>query len=227
MLVLSGDEARHAVQVLRHKRGNRIVVSDGLGKTYKAEILVASTKVVEARIIASMVGKNESKTEVTLAVGLTKGEKLDWLVEKATEMGVSAIWSFFAQYSEVKWDGGRAEKNMARWERIALAAFKQCGRSVIPKLGIMKNLVEVITRKGDGDLIVAHPMEDRPTGVESGSLGRKVVAIVGPEGGFAPEELEAIRQAGGRFVSFGPRRLRTETAGLVMLAKLLSLKAEL
>ncbi len=226
-LILTGEEARHAIQVLRHKKGDRIVASDGLGKTYEAEVLATSSKGLEARVIKSETGKNEPKTDVTLAVGLTKGEKLEWLVEKATEMGVSAIWLYFARYSEVKWDENQVEKNLARWQRIALAAFKQCGRSVIPKLEILKNLAEVINRKGDKSLLIAHPVESGATVFEGGSLGQKILAAVGPEGGFAPEELEAVRKAGGRLISLGPRRLRTETAGLVMLARLLSLKAEL
>jgi 16S rRNA (uracil1498-N3)-methyltransferase len=227
MFRLTGDEARHCAQVLRHKKGDRIVASDGLGKTYEAEILSASTKEVEAEILKSETGKNEPKTEVILAIGLTKGEKLDWLVEKATEMGISAIWPFFARYSEVKWDGKQAEKNAARWQKMALAAFKQCGRAVIPKVEILKNLVEVIKRKGDRELVVAHPVKSGASMLGGASFGQEIIAVVGPEGGFATEEIEAISQAGGRLVSLGPRRLRTETAGLVLLAKALALKAEL
>ncbi len=226
-LVLTGEEARHAIQVLRHKKGDRIVVSDGLGKTYEGEVLSVFAKELEVRMLKSETGKNEPKTEVTLAIGLTKGEKLDWLVEKATEMGVLAIWPFFARYSEVRWDGKQAEKNVSRWQRIALAAFKQCGRSVVPRVEVLQNLAEVINRKGDSDLIVAHPVENAISVFKGHSLGQRVLAAVGPEGGFAPEELEAVRQAGGQLVSLGPRRLRTETAGLVMLAKALSIKAEL
>ncbi len=203
------------------------MASDGLGKTYEAEVLTTSSKELEARILKSETGKNEPKTKVTLAVGLTKGEKLDWLVEKATEMGVGAIWPYFACYSEIKWDEKQIERNLARWQRITLAAFKQCGRSAIPKIEILKNLAEVINRKGDRNLLAAHPVENKATVLEGGSLGHKIIAVVGPEGGFAHEELETVRQAGGRLVSLGPRRLRTETAGLVMLARLLFLKAEL
>lgn len=226
-MVLVGEEAQHAVKVLRHKKGDRIVASDGLGKTYEAEVLTTSSKQLEAKIINSETGKNEPKTEVTLAVGLTKGEKLDWLMEKATEMGVSSIWPFFARYSEVRWDGEQVEKNVSRWQRIALAAFKQCGRSVIPTIEILDSFAEVINRKGDSGLIVAHPVENALSAFEGHSLGQRVLAAVGPEGGFAPEELETVRQSNGRMVSLGQRRLRTETAGLVMLAKTLSLKAEL
>ena len=227
LLLLTGEEARHAVQVLRHKKGDGVIASDGLGKTYEVEIVSASPKQVEARILHTETGKNEPKTKVILAIGLTKGEKLDWLVEKVTEMGVSNIWPFFAQYSEVKWDERQVEKNISRWGRVALAAFKQCGRSVIPKMEIFKNLAEVINRKGDREFLAAHPVESGASKLNSGSLGQEVIAAVGPEGGFAPEEVEAIRQAGGRFVSLGPRRLRTETAGLVLATKLLVLKAEL
>lgn len=225
--VLTEEEAQHAVKVLRHKKGDRIVASDGLGNSYEAEVLAASPKKVEAQILKAENGKNEPKTEVILAIGLTKGEKLDWLVEKGTEMGVSAIWPFFARYSEVKWDSKRVDKNLSRWRRIALAAFKQCGRSVIPAIEVFDGSAEVINKKGDRELIAAHPAENGISALEGHSLGQKVLAAVGPEGGFAPEELEAFGQAGGRLVSFGPRRLRTETAGLVMLSKILSLKAEL
>ncbi|MCI0330893.1 MAG: 16S rRNA (uracil(1498)-N(3))-methyltransferase [candidate division Zixibacteria bacterium] len=225
--ILTGDEARHAVQVLRHKKGDRIVASDGLGRTYEAEVLTISSKELAARILTSEVGKNEPKTEVTLAIGLTKGEKLDWLVEKATEMGAFAIWPFFAHHSEVKWDEKQVAKTVSRWQRVALAAFKQCGRSVVPKLEVLPNLAEVINRKGDAELVVAHPVEAPGGSFETRSLGRKVIGIIGPEGGFAPEELDTLRQAGGRFVLLGPRRLRTETAGLVLLSRVLTLKAEL
>ncbi len=226
-MVLTGEEARHAVQVLRHKKGDRIVTSDGLGKTYEAEVLSTSSRELEAKIVKFETGKNEPETKVTLAIGLTKGEKLDWLVEKATEIGVSAIWPFFARYSEVRWESKQAEKNLSRWERVALAAFKQCGRSVIPRIEILKNLAEVINRKGDAEVVAAYPVENAAAVFEDSSFGQKVIATVGPEGGFAPEEIEAVLQAGGRLVPLGPRRLRTETAGLVLLARLLVLKAEL
>lgn len=225
--VLTGDEARHAVKVLRHKKGDRIVASDGLGKTYMAEVLSATAKALEAKIVSLETGRNEPNINVTLAVGLTKGEKMDWLVEKATEMGAAAVWPFFARYSEVKRGEKQAEKSVERWRRIALAAFKQCGRSVIPKIELLGGLAEVINGREDAQIVTAHPIENSETALDAGKIGQKVFALIGPEGGFAPEEINAVEQAGGHFVSLGPRRLRTETAGLVLLAKLLGLKGEL
>lgn len=227
MVTLVAEEARHAARVLRQKKGDDIVVSDGLGKRYEAKIVSISFKEVVAKIQSVETGKNEPQIRLALAVGLTKGEKFDWLVEKATEMGVTAIFPFFARHSEIRWNAEQIARNAARWQRVALAAFKQCGRSVLPKIEVLKNLAEVISRKKDAGIVAAHPVTESATSLERPRPLQDVMGVVGPEGGFAPEELEAIRQSGGQLVSLGPRRLRTETAGLVLMAKLFFLKAEL
>jgi 16S rRNA (uracil1498-N3)-methyltransferase len=226
-LTLTGEEARHAVKVLRHKKGDLILASDGRGRSFEAEVSSVSPALLKARIVKTETGKNEPNAQVSLAVGLTKGEKLDWLVEKATEIGVSAVYPFFARFSEVKWGKEQIAKNEARWKRLALAAFKQSGRSVIPPVEILGNLAEVTDRGKEGELLTAHPSaEAKPVAACLGE-GRKVMGVIGPEGGFSPEEVEALQKSGSKLIALGPRRLRTETAGLVMLAQILTVKAEL
>jgi 16S rRNA (uracil1498-N3)-methyltransferase len=227
LLTLAGEEVRHAVKVLRHKKGDMILASDGRGRSFEAEVVSVSSSQLKARIVKTETGKNESKVEVSLSVGLTKGEKLDWLVEKATEIGATAIYPFFARFSEVKWGREQIAKNEARWNRLALAAFKQSGRSVIPQVEVLGNFAEVIDRGKEGELLTAHPAPGAKPVAGSLGEGRKVMGVIGPEGGFSPEETETLQKAGSKLVSLGPRRLRAETAGLVLLSQILTVKAEL
>ncbi len=227
VLVLRDEEARHALKVLRHKKGDLIFASDGLGRSFEAEVVVTSATELEARIIKTEQNKNEPKTQVSIAVGLTKGEKLDWLVEKATEIGVFAVYPFFARYSEVKWGKEQMAKNRARWQRVAMAAFKQSRRSVIPGVEVLSGLAEVIDRGRDGEILAAHPVPEAKPVTESIGKGQKIMGIIGPEGGFAPEEVLILENTGAGLVHLGPRRLRTETAGLVLLSQILTLRVEL
>ncbi len=236
ILTLAGEEARHAVKVLRHKKGDLILASDGRGRSFEAEVVSVLPAQLQAKIVKTETGRNEPKAQVSLAVGLTKGEKLDWLVEKATEIGVSAVYPFFARFSEVKWGKEQIAKNEARWNRLALAAFKQSGRSVIPRVEILGNLAEVIDRGKEGELLTAHPSatlgvyDPVPKSVsvaENLGEGRKIMGVIGPEGGFSPQEAEILQKAGSKLVTLGPRRLRTETAGLILLSQILTVKAEL
>lgn len=245
ILTLAGEEARHAVKVLRHKKGDMILASDGRGRSFEAEVTLVSPAQLRAKIVKTETGRNEPNAQVSLSVGLTKGEKLDWLVEKATEIGAAAVYPFFARFSEVKWGKEQIAKNETRWGRLALAAFKQCGRSVIPRVEVLGNLAEVIDRGKEGELLTAHPSTTLPStsvgacgGVcdpalktvsVAGSMGegRKVMGVIGPEGGFSPQEAETLQKAGSKLVTLGPRRLRTETAGLVLLSQILTVKAEL
>ena len=224
---LEGEEARHAVKVLRHKKGDLICASDGTGWSLEAEVVTVSSSLLTARIVKKEEWKNEPKTQIALAVGLTKGEKLDWLVEKATEAGVAMIHPFFARFSEIAWNREQMAKNTLRWRRIATAAFKQCRRSVIPGIEVLSSLAEVIDKGKEGDLFAAHPaLESVPV---IGNMGnrQKIMGVVGPEGGFSPDEVSSLKSAGARLISLGSRRLRTETAGLVLLAQILTVKAEL
>jgi 16S rRNA (uracil1498-N3)-methyltransferase len=226
-LTLTGEEARHAVKVLRHKKGDRILASDGRGWSFEAEVVSVSPAQLQARIIKTETGKNESNVKVSLAVGLTKGEKLDWLVEKATEIGISAVYPFFARFSEVKWGKEQIAKNEVRWRQLALAAFKQSGRSAIPPVQILGNLAEVIDRGKEGELLTAHPAATAKPVAKSLGEGQEIMGVTGPEGGFSPEEVEMLQKAGSKLVTLGPRRLRTETAGLVLASQILTVKAEL
>lgn len=225
--ILSGEESRHAVKVLRHKKGDVIFASDGCGRLFEGEVFSTSATELEAKIVKTEIGRNEPKTKVSLAVGLTKGDRLDWLVEKATEIGVFAVYPFFARHSELEWGKEQMAKNVARWRRIATAAFKQSCRSVIPPIEILGNLAEVIDRGKDGEILTAHPVPEPLSGVGGIGIGQKIMGVVGPEGGFSFEEIASVQKAGIRLVSLGLRRLRTETAGLVLLSQILTVKAEL
>ena len=226
-MLLRAEETRHATKVLRHKKGDLIIASDGSGRSFEAEIVSTSADELEARIVKTDIGRNEPKIKVSLAVGLTKGEKMDWLVEKATELGVIAIYSFFARYGELKWGKEQIAKNVARWRRIAVAAFKQSCRSVIPQVEVLANLAEVMDRGTDGEILAAHPVPEAKSVAGSIGTGEKIMGIVGPEGGFTPEEVSILQKTGSRLVSLGPRRLRTETAGLILLSQILTVKGEL
>lgn len=218
---LTGDEHRHLTRVLHHKIGDRITVVDGAGNAAVAGEIVFSDRAV-TRIKTHTITKNigEPAVHLTLAQAVPKGARFDWVVEKATEIGVSAFIPLLSEHSEVRPGSGKTE----RWRRLALAAMKQSCRSVWPKVSEPTPFFELWQTIKNFDLaILAHPTEnDILKDLASQVMPQKVLLMVGPEGGFTEEEIEFAQKSGCKLLSLGPRRLRSETAGLVVATKVLA-----
>ena len=220
-LVLRGGEAHHLVRVRRHRVGERIDAVDGEGRYFEAVITAVERDEVVCRILARWEGRGESPVRLCLAPALVKGQRFDFVVEKATEIGVDSIAPLLVKRSVVRTGaGGKVE----RWERLVRAAVKQCGRSRLPQIHSPAPLAAVVERlqRQGRTILMASPggdfeLRDLLARERTPALG----LLIGPEGGFAPEEEEWIRKNGGYCFSWGERILRADTASVVLGALVL------
>ncbi len=226
---LPAQAAEHVTKVLRLRPGALLTVFDGRGGEYDAELLAAGRGTAEVRVGAHRAVERESPLQVTLLQGLARGEKMDWIVQKATELGASAIVPVATERSVVQLEGGRAERRAAHWQAVAIAACEQSGRNRVPR---MESPLPFTAACGPGPgparrwLLV--PGAERPLAAAAagaGSVG--IELLVGPEGGLTDAELALAARCGFEAVSLGPRVLRTETAGVAALAVLQALAGDL
>lgn len=220
-LVLRGEEAHHLARVRRHRQGEVVEVVDGAGSWYQVRIESLGRGEVRAQILDRQQDRGESPVRLTLAAALVKGQRFDFLVEKATELGVAELVPLLTERGVVQ---PGSEHKPARWEHLARAALKQCGRSRLPLIAAPVALGEVV-RAGveDGQqVLLAIPTggEELRCCLEGQEAGRVILAV-GPEGGFSPGEVAAARRLGARVLSWGKRVLRSETAGMVLAALVL------
>jgi 16S rRNA (uracil1498-N3)-methyltransferase len=213
---LAGTEFRHLKRVLRLREGDPVTLFDDTGREHEGVIVSLSPRVAMVRITTSARPARESRLAITLHQSLPKGRKMDLIVEKATELGVHAVAPFISAFSTGTATGaGKRE----RWQRIAVAAAKQSGRTVVPAIAPPRTFREAITSAAGGGLKLlffegddARPLSDAPDSLDSPSTA---AVVVGPEGGFSRDEIGVAREAGFMMVGLGPRILRTETAALV------------
>jgi 16S rRNA (uracil1498-N3)-methyltransferase len=215
---LPPELAHHAVQVLRLRVGDPLVLFDGTGGEYTA-VMESTGREVSVAVTAFADTERESPLNVTLYQALPAGDKMDWVVQKAVELGVRAVVPVSAERSVVKLSGERAAKRLAHWRQVAVSACEQCGRNRVPQLADIVPFGAALASCGAAQRLMLVPggalrVRDLPV-----PLG-DVALMVGPEGGLSPAELAALRSAGFTALGLGPRVLRTETAGLAALAAL-------
>jgi 16S rRNA (uracil1498-N3)-methyltransferase len=228
LLSLPAGAARH-VQVLRLQPGDRITLFNGgiagavpLGGEFDATIRQIGRSEVQVEVGQQVCVEREAAREVHLALGMPANERMDWLVEKATELGVANIQPLVTQRSVLKLEAGRAGKKLARWRGIAVAACEQCGRNRVPFIHEVTPLLEwvrsapVATRL----LLSLGPQSQRLLAAVGPGLAGPVLLLSGPEGGLSNEEEAAARACGFMPVTLGPRTLRADTAPLAALAAL-------
>jgi len=224
-ITLPAEVAQHA-RVLRLQAGGAITLFNGTGGQYQASIVSMGKRDVQVRIEAFCATEAEPPYSLTLAQGIAENSKMDWLTEKAVELGAARIVPLTTTRSVVRLTGERTAKRQAHWQRIVQAACEQCGRNRLPEVAPVQDfhawldampeaLVDNETR------ILLSPRADMAFNAlpQQAPQGR-VIVLVGPEGGLLPEE-EALAQARGFIaIGLGPRILRTETAGIALLAAL-------
>ncbi|HVF92439.1 MAG TPA: 16S rRNA (uracil(1498)-N(3))-methyltransferase [Blastocatellia bacterium] len=236
VVTLSGEESHHLSRVLRLKPGDRVFIFDGQGVERECEISEIGSKSARLRIIRTLEDTVESPSRLTLAQAVARGEKFDLIVQKATELGVSRIVPLSSEHSEVKLSAEQAEKRLERWRRISLEALKQCGRrrlvEVTPPLTVasfiesspaVSGRILVFSERGGSS--VASALEGA-NGLKQ-APGADISALIGPEGGWSDEELGMMEYHGCKFVTLGPRVLRTETAAIAALSLLQHLIGDL
>jgi len=221
MLRVEGDEVRHIRRVLRLKAGDEIAVFNGSAKEYEGKIVEEGPSSVVIMIQNIHSSKRESPLEVTLAQSLLKGEKMDYLIQKATELGVKEIIPFFSSRSVPLLEKSRRLRRHHRWERIAIEASKQCGRGVVPKIEPLQDYSEMLQNISQDflRLILWEKEGTRLKEVLEGSKEKvKIFFIVGPEGGLSQKEIGDAKEKGFIPVTLGKRILRSETASLCFLS---------
>lgn len=221
VLKVEGREVRHIRRVLRLKAGDGIVVFDGSGKEYEGTIVEQGLSSILIKIQHISSPDRESPSEIILAQSLLKGEKMDYLVQKATELGVRKIIPFFSSRSVPLLDKSNRLKRHRRWERIAIEASKQCGRGVVPKIEPLQDFFEML-QSASRDSLCLILWEKEGAGIKevlkASTEERKIFFIVGPEGGISSEEVEEAKRAGFTPVHLGKRIMRSETASLCFLS---------
>src|SRR5476651_1982933 len=218
--LVSGNAANHIARVLRLGVGDAVTLFDGRGGEYTARIEALKKDAVEVAIGEHIAIERESKLAVTLAQGISRGERMDWVMQKATELGVQRIVPLITKRSVVRLDPGQAQKKLQHWRGIIIASCEQCGRNRLPPLAAPRDLQEFL---GSEATSVAMRLLLSPIGtlrIGAIKLVQKFTVLIGPEGGLAPEEAQAAIAQGFVGVQLGPRVLRTETAAIAALAAL-------
>ncbi|GAB3767712.1 16S rRNA (uracil(1498)-N(3))-methyltransferase [Ramlibacter monticola] len=218
VLALAAGAARH-VQVLRLQPGDTITLFDGRGGEYDARIEHMGRTEVRVQVAAHRDLECETGVAVHLALGMPANERMDWLVEKATELGVASIQPLLAERSVLRLAGERAEKKQAHWQAVAVAACEQCGRNRVPVVHPVQPLVAWVAAQGKPGFVLSLREGTQALARAAASLG-EVTLLSGPEGGLAPAEEDAALARGWQAVHLGPRVLRAETAPLAALAVL-------
>jgi 16S rRNA (uracil1498-N3)-methyltransferase len=221
VLKVEGSEVKHIRKVLRLKAGDEIIVFDGLGKEYEGKIVEGEPSSVVIKVQNIFSSRKESPLEISLAQCLLKGEKMDYLIQKATELGVKEIIPFLSSRSVPLIDKLASLKRHHRWERIAIEASKQCGRGVVPKIELLQDYYEMLQTAPSNSLrLILWEREEVKLKeiLERSKEKTRVFFIVGPEGGFSQEEIGEAKRAGFIAITLGGRILRAETASLCLLS---------
>jgi 16S rRNA (uracil1498-N3)-methyltransferase len=215
-LALPAGAARH-VQVLRLQPGDVITLFNGEGGEYDATVTRMGRSDVVVEVGMHHAVEREAARAVHLLVGITANDRMDWLVEKATELGVASITPMVAERSVLKLKGERADKKLAHWQGVAVAAAEQCGRNRVPPVHSAVTLNEWVKKAQPGQRWVLS-LSEGSQGLPQLALKEPVTVLSGPEGGLSPGEEAAALAAGFAPISLGPRVLRAETAPLAVLA---------
>ena len=226
-ITLPEDSSLHLLRVLRLEPGDAVTLFNGDGHDYTARLLTAAKRGAEAEITGREPVPRESPLRITLVQGVARGEKMDLVLQKATELGVAAVTPVVTERTEVKLDAERAGKRMAHWRGVLAAACEQCGRAVLPRLSEPTALAAYAGTERADIKLVLDPTGDVGLASVSPQAGQSIALVVGPEGGLSERDLATLRAAGFRGLKLGPRILRTETAGLAAVAALQALYGDL
>lgn len=222
---IEGDEAHHILDVMRLCDGDKVVVFDGTGNEYSGFLKQADLK--KKKVVVEIVRTErpalEKMPEIVLAQSIPKKSKMDAIVEKATELGVSRVIPLLTDRTIVRPDAAGSLKKTERWRRISREAAKQCGRTDVPKVDKITRYADMISVLDDYDLVLMACLVDDTVSIKDAVSGIKsgnILVLIGPEGDFTPEEIEMGRKGNCRFVTLGKRILKSDTAGLFMLSVL-------
>lgn len=211
--------AHHLLRVLRLRPGAQLQLFDGSGQEFPAEIVPAGSKhECRVRLGAPALSLVESPLDITLYQAIGRGERMDWVVQKATELGVRRIQPIETERTEVRLDPARADKRRQHWQEVAISAAEQSGRVRVPQVELPRPLDSLTAAAGLS--LFLHPQAEAGMGGLQRPADDRYALVIGPEGGLSERETALLEQRGFQALRLGPRVLRTETAGPVTIALL-------
>ncbi len=213
---LTGDVAHYIARVLRLGPGAPVQIFNGSGQEWPGEVVAAGKREVVVKLQAPVEGMPESPLHTHLGQTMSRGDRMDWAIQKAVELGVNQITPLFTERCEVKLQGERADKRQAHWQQVAVSACEQCGRSVVPVIHPPVALQDwMASLTSDLKLVLHHRTEQD---LDQLPHPTSLALLIGPEGGLSADEIQQAEAAGFIAARFGPRVLRTETAPVVALS---------
>ena len=213
---LEKNNGHHLLKVLRFPVGNTITLFNGDGFDYQA-IVISTKKTYKVEVVSQQKNESESSLDLTLAQGIAKGEKMDFLIQKAVELGVSRIIPIQTEHCVVRLKADKVAKRINHWQKIANYACGQSGRSVIVDISLPQTLTELLTKPNHNGFVLHHRATENIQTMEKPS---KATILIGPEGGLSDAEIKQATNAGFQPLLLGKRILRTETASLVAIANM-------
>jgi 16S rRNA (uracil1498-N3)-methyltransferase len=216
VVVLEPEPSRHLARVLRLKVGDSLTLFDGSGGEYPGEITAADKRNVQVLTGSRLQQECESPLSIHLGIAVSRGERMDWIVQKSTELGIRSLTPLSTERTGVKLAGDRAAKKIQHWQHISIGACEQCGRNRVPTIHPLQALDSWLGSTVAERKFVLHHRAD--TNVRAGKAAASIALLVGPEGGLSESEIETAEQAGYVSLRLGPRVLRTETAPLAAIA---------
>ncbi|MFR4414536.1 MAG: 16S rRNA (uracil(1498)-N(3))-methyltransferase [Butyricicoccus sp.] len=220
VLTLTGENAHHAGRVLRLRVGEGVTLCDGAGMDFDCTVEAVEKEAVTCRVVSCHAADTEPKQAITLFMALPKGDKMEFIVQKAVELGVSRIVPYLSKNCVSRPD--KTEKKVERWRKIAAEAAKQCGRGRLPEVTAVVPVAQAIAQAAESETaLFFYENEGGPVCTCAAGVRDTVSLMVGPEGGFDPAEAKAAVDAGLQSVSLGTRILRCETAPIAALAAVL------
>ncbi|MEY0233719.1 16S rRNA (uracil(1498)-N(3))-methyltransferase [Providencia manganoxydans] len=218
-IALDDDAANHVGRVLRMTAGQKLELFDGTNQVFSAEISEASKKKVSVNIVSSQFDDRESPLDLHLGQVISRGEKMEFTIQKSVELGVNTITPLLSERCGVRLDGERLEKKLLQWQKIAIAACEQCGRNRIPQIRPIQSLEAWCSEDDGGFKINLHPRATQSINTLPAELN-KVRLLIGPEGGLSDEEIAMTANYQFTDILLGPRVLRTETTALTAITAL-------
>jgi len=215
-IALEPRPSAHIARALRMREGDKLTLFDGVDGEYPATIATIDKKKVVVITGAHQARELESNLHIHLGIAISRGDRMDWMVQKATELGVNVLTPLFTERTEVKLAGERAAKKIHHWQQIAISACEQCGRNRLPAIEALQDVASWLASTDAARKFVLHHRADSIGG--AGDKPASIALLVGPEGGLSDQEISAAEQAGFQSLCLGPRVLRTETAPLAAIA---------
>jgi len=216
--LLADDAANHVGRVLRMQANQALELFNGDGNNYQALIVEVGKKTVSVAIKDVLANPVESPLRIHLGQGISRGDRMDFAIQKAVELGVAEITPLFTERCGVKLDAERAEKKREQWQKIVMSACEQSGRSVVPVVNPLTHLDKWLEQETKELKLTLDPWAKDT--IKTLTKAQAVRLVIGPEGGFSDKEVQQTQQAGFTAVQLGPRVLRTETAALTAIAAL-------